>query len=247
MTTVLITRPKADAIAFATALAQYGFGAEYFPTIDIVPLSNWALPNLEGYDGLIFTSANAVHHFFTPFLSRMPKGFATLRAMNHYAVGIKTHHALQEYGIDSALYSDKGHAADLADLLRQIGICGKRFLFVRGTRSLGTIPNAIQKHGGTCDELVVYETRPFSSEASHDLCLLLSREDITWISFFSPSAVQAFFNLLPKDALPLRQHIAVIGSTTKDAALSLGFSVRAVPEIPTAEALAKAIASVTSP
>ena len=247
MTTVLITRPKADATAFATALAQYGLGAEYFPTIEIVPLSGWALPNLEIYDGLIFTSANAVHHFLTPFLSRMPKCFATLRAMNHYAVGIKTNQSLQEYGIDSTLYSDKGNAADLADLLRQMGIRGKRFLFVRGTRSLGIIPNAIQKHGGTCDELIVYETRTLSSEASHALPLLLSREDITWIAFFSPSAAEAFFNLLPKDSLPLRQHIAVIGNTTKEAALSLGFSVRAVPEIPTAEALAKAIASITSP
>ncbi|MFN3562501.1 MAG: uroporphyrinogen-III synthase [Chloroherpetonaceae bacterium] len=245
MTTVLITRPKADAVAFATALAQYGFSAEYFPTIEIVPLSGWALPNLEGYDGLIFTSANAVRGFLSEFLSRAPKQFARLRATNHYAVGIKTNQALQEYGIDSTLYSDKGNAADLADLLRQIGIRGKRFLFLRGTRSLGTIAEFITTHGGTCDELTVYETRTLSSEALHELSLLLSRVDITWVTFFSPSAAQAFFNLLPKDSAPLRQKIAVIGSTTKEAVLSLGFSVHAMPDVPTAEALAKVIASVT--
>jgi uroporphyrinogen-III synthase len=247
MTTVLITRPKSEAAEFADALALYGLCAEFFPTIEIVPLSGWTLPNLEVYDGLIYTSANAVRCFLSESLRHAPKEFARLRAMSHYAVGTKTNQALQEYGIDSTLYSDKGHAVDLADLLGQAGIRSKRFLFLRGTRSLGTIPEFITKHGGICDELIVYETRNLSLEASDKLSLLLSREDITWIAFFSPSAAEAFFNLLPKDSFPLRQHIAVIGNTTKEAALSLGFSVRAVPEVPTAEALAKAIVSVTSP
>lgn len=244
MPTVLITRPKADAEAFAKALSCYGLHAEFFPTIKIEPLSGWALPNLEGYDGLIYTSANAVRCFLSEFLSRAPKQFARLRAMRHYAVGIKTNRALQEYGIDSALYSDKGNAEDLVELLRRIGIKDKRFLFLRGLRSLGTIAEALKKYGGGCEELVVYETHDLSDEASGVLPRLLSREDITWIAFFSPSAVQAFFKALPTTFPHLRQRIAAIGNTTKDAVEHFGYSVQAVPEVPTAEALARTIASL---
>ncbi len=159
MPTVLITRPKADAEAFVTALAAYGLRAEFFPTIEIFPLSTWALPDLKGFDGLIYTSANAVRCFLSELLSRAPNLFAQVRAMNHYAVGVKTNRALQEYGIDSALYSDKGNAEDLVEILKRFGIQGKRFLFLRGSRSLGTVPEAIQKYGGKCEELIVYETR----------------------------------------------------------------------------------------
>ncbi len=247
MPTVLITRPKADAAEFADALAQHGLRAEFFPTIDIVPITDWALPTLEHYDGLIFTSANAVRHFISPLLSREPKRFARLRAMHHYAVGTKTHRALQEYGIDSVLYSDKGNAEDLAELIRREGIEGKRFLFLRGTRSLGTIPNAIKKHGGTCDELVVYQTSDLTPEASQRLSELLSRNDVTWVAFFSPSAAQAFFNALPSTSLISQMRIAVIGNTTKEAVEALGFRVDAVAPVPTAEALAQTIATFTSP
>ncbi len=246
MPTVLITRPKTDASEFANALAQHGLRAEFFPTIDIVPITDWVLPTLEHYDGLIFTSANAVRHFISPLLSRAPNRFARLRAMNHYAVGIKTHRALQEYDIDSVLYSDKGNAEDLAELIRREGIEGKRFLFLRGTRSLGTIPDVIQKHGGTCDELVVYQTNDLSPEASQQLSELLARDDVTWVTFFSPSAAQAFFNALPSASLPLRVRIAVIGNTTKAAVEALGFRVDAVAPVPTAEALAHTIATFTS-
>jgi uroporphyrinogen-III synthase len=247
MLTVLITRPKADAAEFADALAKHGLRAEFFPTIEIAPITDWTLPTLEDYDGLIFTSANAVRHFISPLLSREPKRFARLRAMHHYAVGLKTHRALQEYGIDSVLYSDKGNAEDLAELIQREGIEGKRFLFLRGTRSLGVIPDAIKKHGGMCDELIVYQTSDLSPEHAQRISELLSRDDVTWITFFSPSAVRAFFNALPNASLPLRMRIAVIGNTTKEAVESLGFGVDAVAPVPTAEALARTIASFTSP
>ncbi len=242
MSTVLITRPKADSEAFAKALMHYGLRTEFFPTIEIVPLSNWALPNLACYDALIYTSANAVRCFLSELLSRAPNLFAPLRAMNHYAVGTKTNQALQAYGIDSALYSDKGSAEDLVALLKRFGIQDKRFLFLRGSRSLGTIPEAIKKHGGSCEELTVYETRDLSDEVAGALPTLLSRNDVTWIAFFSPSAVQGFFNALPSNLPPLRQRIAAIGRTTKDAVERFGYCVQAMPEVPTAEALAESIA-----
>lgn len=247
MSTVLITRPKADAAEFAGALTQLGLRAEFFPTIEISLLSGWALPDLEHYDGLIYTSKNAARGFLSELLSRAPNLLARLRATNHYAIGTKTNLALQAYGIHSALCSEKGNASDLADLLTRTGIEGKRFLFLRGTRSLGVIPEAINDKGGKCEELVVYETRDFSLERAHALFSLLSRADVTWVAFFSPSAVQSFFKALPTTSPRLRQYIAVIGSTTKDAVERFGYTAHAMPEIPIAEALARTIAKITSP
>lgn len=246
MPTVLITRPQADAPDFANALARYGLGYEHFPTIDVAPIATWETPALNGYDGLIFASANAARCFLSELLAREPKRFARLRAMNHYAVGAKTNRALREYGIDSALYSDKGNAEHLVELLARIGVSGKRFLFLRGTRSLGVIPESIQRRGGTCDELTVYETRDIDGSRAQRLPELLARDDLAWIAFFSPSAAQSFFKLLNFAPLPSKTRIAAIGETTRRAVEELGYAVDLVAETPTAEALAQAIATATS-
>jgi uroporphyrinogen-III synthase len=98
-----------------------------------------------------------------------------------------------------------------------------------------------------CDELIVYQTSDLAPEDAKRLSDVLSCDVVTWVAFFSPSAVRAFFNALPNVSLPLRLHIAVIGNTTKEAVEALGFRVDVVSPVPTAEALAQAIANFTSP
>ena len=62
---VLITRPRAQAESFGEALRSAGFEPIYFPVIEIQPIEDNAeldnaIKNLEKYDWVVFTSANAV-------------------------------------------------------------------------------------------------------------------------------------------------------------------------------------------
>ena len=62
---VLITRPRAQADDFAERLREAGFEPIYFPVIEIRPIENnieleKAIKNIEKYDWVVFTSANAV-------------------------------------------------------------------------------------------------------------------------------------------------------------------------------------------
>lgn len=58
---VIVLRPEPGASATAQRLAGAGANAILFPLFTIEPL-DWALPRLDGIDGLLLTSANAVRH-----------------------------------------------------------------------------------------------------------------------------------------------------------------------------------------
>ncbi|MCS6988032.1 MAG: uroporphyrinogen-III synthase [Chloroherpetonaceae bacterium] len=245
MPIVLVTRPKDDAEEFVSALASRGFECAHVPTIEIAPIADWQTPNLAACDGIIFTSVNAVRCFIPALLAREPNSLSRLRHLTHYAVGEKTLRALRECGIESALCADEANADHLANLLKTRGISGKRFLFACGNRARSVIPTVIAQNGGVCDELVVYETRDVSAQNLEKLKTLLACKDVEWASFFSPSAAASFFNALRNFAFPSRLKFAAIGKTTQAAIEAMGFRVDAVASVPSAEALAEAIASAT--
>ena len=89
-----------------------------------------------------------------------------------------------------------------------------RLLFVRGDKSLGTIPNLLADKA-VVDEIVVYETRELRPAADlvRGISERLGRGDIGWICFFSPSAVESFRRLFALAVFD-RVKTAAIGETT---------------------------------
>lgn len=237
MQTVLITRPREEALKTVEAFENEGFKCVVFPMIELLPIGGWALPNPANYAAAIFTSANAVGFFFKPLSTQEPGLFSRILQMNYYAVGIKTKQALEEYGVHSIIFSEKGSAEDLAATLLRQGVNQKRFLFVRGAVSRRTIPETIAQNGGFCDELCVYDNRPPSQMNRSNLREWLQENQIDWIAFFSPSAVENFFKIVSPAEINSKIKFAVIGETTQNALMHKGFRASAIPEKTTAEAL----------
>jgi len=242
MKTVLVTRPKQQAASFVKELEQYGLISIVFPTIEIRPVSGWTVPDLGRFDGVFFTSPNSVGFFMERLVNERPEELKTLQKLKVWAVGKTTSGDLSKYGVTT---QPVPKIADAVTLMEEIGseaITGRTFLFLRGSLSLGTIPDVIEKRGGHCVELTVYENLPPSLEETAKVKTLLDSGELSCLSFTSPSTAINFFEAMHSIALPSEVLVAAIGTTTASALKKLGVRVDVIPESFDGPGFAKAIA-----
>ena len=245
MKTVLVTRPEQQAASFVKELEQYGLNSFVFPTIEIRPVSGWKVPDLTQFDGVFFTSPNSVSFFMERLLRESPDELKNLQKLKVWAVGKTTSTDLREHGVTTEPIPKIADAVTLMEEIGSEAIEGHTFLFLRGSLSLGVIPDVIGKRGGKCVELTVYENLPPSLEKTVKVKELLENGGLSCLSFTSPSTAINFFEALDSTALPSGVLVAAIGTTTASALKKLGVKVDVIPETfdgPTfANAIAKAL------
>jgi uroporphyrinogen-III synthase len=241
MKTVLVTRPKDQAASFVQKLEQYGLNSIVFPTIEIRPVSGWKVPDLSLFDGLFFTSPNSVTFFMEQLLRESPEELKNLQQRKVWAVGKTTSQDLAQHSVKTEPVPKIADAVTLMEEIDSSTIAGHTFLFLRGTLSLGTIPEVIRKRGGHCTELTVYENLPPSLEESAKIKSLLEQGELSCLSFTSPSTAINFFEAMGTTAIPSGVQIAAIGTTTASALKKLGLHVDIIPESFDAPGFAKAI------
>jgi uroporphyrinogen-III synthase len=242
MKTVLVTRPKDQAASFVQKLEQYGLNSIVFPTIEIRPVSGWKVPDLSLFDGIFFTSPNSVTFFMELLLRDSPEELKNLQKLKVWAVGKTTAQDLAAHGVTTEPIPKIADAVTLMEEIGSDAIAGHTFLFLRGSLSLGTIPDVIGKRDGTCVELTVYENLPPSLEESAKIKSLLEKGELSCLSFTSPSTAVNFFEAMGTTALPSGVQVAAIGTTTANALRKLGLHVDIIPESFDAPGFAKAIA-----
>jgi uroporphyrinogen-III synthase len=242
MKTVLVTRPKSQAASFVKKLEEYGLNSIVFPTIEIRPVSGWKIPDLSLFDGLFFTSPNSVSFFMERLLKESPGELENLQKLKVWAVGKTTSSDLAAYGVTTEPIPKIADAVTLMEEIDSNTIAHHTFLFLRGSLSLGVIPDVIGKRGGTCVELTVYENIPPSLEESAKIKSLLEQGDLSCLSFTSPSTAINFFEAMGTTTVPSEVQIAAIGTTTAKALKKLGVKVDVIPESFDGPAFAKAIA-----
>lgn len=144
-----------------------------------------------------------------------------------HVLGARSKTILENAGVEVD-YNDAANTAD--ELLKGIdtaAVAGTRVLFIRGDKSLRTIPERIGPIAEV-EEAIVYETVdvPLANEAAVER---LNAGEIDWLCFFSPSAVDSFADrqILRRTVRP---KVAVIGETTARAARSRGFAVDFISE-----------------
>ena len=221
MQKVLITRPRAQADAFAQELRKAGFEPVFFPVIEIRPIDNnkalkVALDQLDQYDWLVFTSVNGVEILWDELaqmgIERIPQNLRVA------AIGPKTAEALQAYGMIPTFIPDE-HVAEA--LLPGLGnLQGRRVLLPRAEIARPALPEAIRQAGGTADEIAAYRTLPAEPDPQG---LLALRSGVQVVTLTSPSTVQNFVALaraagLDPLALPGNPVYACIGPITAQAA-----------------------------
>lgn len=225
---ILITRPRAQAEGFARALRAAGARPMYFPVIEIIPPDDYApldfaLQNLEQYDGLIFTSVHGVEAFFKRLealgIKRIPPG------LHVAAIGSRTARFLSEHGLWTDHIPDKYIPEEMLSGFGK-NIYGKRFLFPQSNLARTVLANEIRTAGGLVTEVIAYRNRPREPDAS-EINALRSGVDI--VTFTSPSTVRNFITVLQQHGLdvsnlPGSPLFACIGPTTKQAAEEAGLS-----------------------
>ncbi len=245
--TVLVTREVSQAGALSRSLDERGATTVICPLITFSPPSDWApvdrcLERLSGYDGLLFTSVNAVEYFFRRMEERgIPPNKA--QGIKAYTVGPVTSEALASRGIHVERLPRQYQAEGLASLLEQEGVQGKSFLFPRARKAREWLPGFLEERGARVDVAVVYETRRADENAGR-LQEILTKEKLDYLAFTSSSTVSAFTALAGSG--PAREGwrritAACIGEITASTARIEGFDRILTASSSTIPGLVKAI------
>jgi uroporphyrinogen III methyltransferase/synthase len=246
MMKILVTRPRAQAGQFASALAEAGFTPVFFPVIEIRPMDDntaldRAIAKLDCYDWVVFTSVNGVEVFFEHLASPFPA-----EGVKVAAIGPKTAEALRARGVEPDFIPDEYVAEAILPGLGDLR--GKWVLLPRAEIARQALPQAILKAGGIAHEIAVYRTLPAQLDLA-GLAELNSGVDV--ITFTSPSTVQNFVEIARRQnldplALPNNPRIACIGPITAKAAGEEGFVVDLVADEYTTEGLIESLSGLES-
>jgi uroporphyrinogen III methyltransferase/synthase len=224
--TILITRAASQSADLRKGLEALGACVLECPAIEIVPIEDWAVPDLNSYDWLIFTSTNAVEHF----IKRVQ-----VQGVPIAAVGTSTARKLQDFGLTASLVPETFRAEGLLELFPS-DLRGVRILLPRAETARELLPEELRRRGAIVDVVTVYRT---VNASLTDLRLTLTSQKIDAVVFTSPSAVRSVWETLGDEggALP----IAVIGPIAREAVESVGWKAVIEPAKATVQDLIKAI------
>lgn len=245
---VVVTRPRAQAQAFAGLLEAAGAHVLLAPTIAIEPPISWepldrALESLDQYRWAVFTSVNGVE-MTRHRLEEKGRGVEALRGLRLAAIGPATAEALHARGLETEVVPDEYVAEGLAERLRALMRPGERVLLARAAEARDVLVTLLEAAGASVDEVPAYRTRPAREDAG-ELRAALREGRVDVVTFTSSSTVRHFVELFPGADLPGLLHgvaVACIGPVTRATALALGLETRIVPREYTIPALARAIA-----
>lgn len=247
---VLVTRTHAQAGEMTRALRAAGAEPVLIPMIELVPSEDTsdldrALSQLDGYDGLLFTSANAVR-FFAARARELNKtaGFSKLSA-RVLCVGPQSARAALEAGLPVHLTgSGRGDSESfLRELIAILPPSGRRFLLPRSDIGRNLVPDTLREAGAEVDVVEAYRNIPARVDGAALREEILSG-GLDVLTFASPSAVHNFFALLDEPARTAAKGllIAAVGKTTSRALEQEGAQAHVIPERPSGGELVAALA-----
>lgn len=209
---IAITRPRSQSVKLAEMLGARGARIFYLPTIEITALTpntlfTDAIDNLHTFNGVIFTSVNAVRLFFDE-LARCRKDARACAGLRIIAIGPATEALLRTRGIVADIVPSRYTSEGIIDALRGADLSNKRFLLPRAQEGRDILPRYIQENGGTCAVVPLYRTEGAQK-------VPLTGDDFDLITFTSSSTVTHFVTLY---GLPVLQDkiIASIGPVTSE-------------------------------
>jgi uroporphyrinogen-III synthase len=221
--TIVITRDLNQAIPFIERLKNLGAEILLFPTIKISgpddpDLIRTNLADISTFEWIIFTSTNAVRFFFK-FKSKEHRDIQKIKIA---CIGKKTTEALERYNLTPVLIPNIYTSRDLLKAILKYDIRGKRVLLPASNIAGKDLQAGIEAHGAFVERIEVYKNVPFRNSQKEMIYQKLNDNMIDCITFFSPSAINTFADLMGEKGVTLintrKIPIAVIGSTTAHAA-----------------------------
>lgn len=239
---VLVTRSRQQAGSLAELLRLKQAEPILIPTIEIAPPESFAaldaaLQNLDAFDWLIFTSANAVQ----VFAERAHKWNIQPHRKRIAVIGPATAKAVQHLGLQVDLIPPRSVAESLAESLRPYSR-GSRMLLVRAQIARDVLPDTLREAGAVVTLADAYRNLvPQSSVEALQALFASTPPDV--VTFTSASTVAHLFTLLETAGLKLPADIvcASIGPVTSAALQDAGCSATVEAKEATLSALVHAI------
>lgn len=190
------------------------------------------------YEGIFITSPVAGEIF-----ARQLNGDGRRYSGIVYVLGDRTRDVLAGSELN-VVHREKANTA--RDLIASFGddeFDGKKLLFVRGERSMRTIPQML-KGKAIVDELIVYRTIESQPDDDwiRDIKSRFEKNEIERVCFFSPSGVESFIKTFAaEDYADVKG--AAIGETTAHRAREAGIYIDFISQRATAEHFAGGLAA----
>lgn len=232
MSSVLVLR-KFD--GFSRALFEAGIDVFNLPLIETVETANASQLSTKiataDYDGLFITSARAAE--ITAREMTESQGFSGVI----YVLGSASFEILRDKGLRLSFYNEANTAAEMLSAIPAAEIDNKRFLFVRGDRSIGSIDEFLTGRAAL-DEIIVYRTATVALSSAERCRVEENNFDVA--CFFSPSGIDGFIGNFGESRLRSIP-TAAIGATTAAHLRDLGSEPRVVAAKSNGDAFAASV------
>jgi len=240
--TVVVTRARAQASAFARELRTLGAAVIEAPTIEVVEPSDHgaalrrAVSAIGSYDWLVLTSPNGVARTF----DLIPDA-RVLAGVKVAAVGSVTAEAVAAHRVVADLVPERFVAEGLTEVFPAPPAGGGRVLLSRAEVARTELPDALRAMGWEVDDVAAYRTSP--AAVGPELVERIAAADA--VTFTSSSTVTNLVDAVGVDRVP--PVVASIGPITSATARKLGLEVTAEADPHTTEALLEALVAALSP
>ena len=231
---VIVTRARTQARELCEPLRELGALPVEIPVIELRPEADPAAVNPSTYDWLIFTSVNAVEHFF----SRVPD-LRTVRG-RICAIGPATAQSLRDMRLQPDLIPEASTSEGVAEAFRAWDLQGARVLLPRAAEAREVIPETLRAAGASVDILDVYRNVVPQDATEQVKAWKAAGAEADWITFTSGSTVKNWLALAGHDSLQ-NTRIASIGPATSEVIRKHGMHVHAEAQPHTVPGLVDAI------
>jgi uroporphyrinogen III methyltransferase / synthase len=224
---VVVTRSREQASSLVERLHDLGAEVLEVPTIRIE--ENELTVELDGYEWIAFTSANAVD----AVCSRLhdTRSFAGAKVA---AVGPATADALRRYGVVADLVPPRAIAESLVDAF-PVAVGGGRVLVPQAAAARPVLVDGLREKGWSVEVVEAYRTD--SVLAAPELVAAAAKADA--ITFTSSSTVTGYLASAGLEGVPAK--VICIGPVTAGTATEAGLSVTAVADPHTIDGLIDAV------
>ena len=233
--TIVVTRDPKQAGPLVKQLEDLGAEVYQFSIIKIKAVES---PNrilaiagqLNDFDWIIFTSPNSIKYFMT-FINKR-KG--SIHNHKIACVGSKTASMLTAFNLNPALIPEKYTTRDLLEKFQTFDLRKKRILIPSSNLARNDLEKGLQAFGAKVQRIEVYKNVPYDNPKKKNLHQRICNNSIDCITFFSPSAVNSFLEVMGEEIIQLinssRIVLAVIGPTTAQAIIAKGLKPAIQPE-----------------